>query len=84
LTINPGEEVIVPIMCEYAVKSANASIEKTISFDLRNSLYKDPINYTVKFIAKNTTTVQDIVSTNNRRKLLNRIFKPIRYYNTVK
>lgn len=84
LTINPGEEVLVPIMCEYAVKSANASIEKTISFDLRNSLYKDPINYTVKFIAKNTTTVQDIVSTNNRRKLLNRLFKPIRYYNTVK
>lgn len=84
LTINPGEEVIVPLLCQFAVNNANASIEKTISFDLRNSLYKDPINYTIKFVAKNTTTVHDLVVTTNRRKLFDRFLKPIRYYNTIK
>jgi hypothetical protein len=59
MMLNPGETKCVPFMCTYKVVNQNASIEKTISFDLRNSLYGDPINYTFTVVAKNNSSVID-------------------------
>lgn len=59
MMLNPGETKCVPFMCIYKVVNQNASIEKTISFDLRNSLYGDPINYTFTVVAKNNSSTID-------------------------
>ena len=72
LTINPGEEVIVPIYCEYKITEDNTTIIKTISFDLRTSLYNDPINYTLNIIGKNTTNTLDDLSHKNNKNLWDR------------
>ena len=63
--IAPGETITVPIVFEYFFgsgindNSAVNSIYKTISFDLRPSLYADPINYTFRINAKWKDTIQD-------------------------
>ena len=69
LAINPGEEVIVPLYCEYVVLNNENNIKKTISFDLRTSLYNDPINFAFTVIAKNELTVADRLINSNKIKL---------------
>jgi hypothetical protein len=75
LIINPGEEIIVPLYCEYKVSKPNSLINKTISFDLRTSLYNDPVNYTFTLTAKNTTTVSDKLTLLNKNNIWNRLTK---------
>lgn len=65
MVINPGEYKNVPLMCSYKVSKNNDSIEKTISFDLRTSLYGDPINYSFTVVAKNNASVQDKLQLHN-------------------
>lgn len=89
LSIAPGEELIIPMYCGYKMKNGtNGNIKKTISFDIRTSLYRDPINYTFTVTVKNTPTIQDKVLIANRRKFgntLSNLFKrPIRYNTTIK
>lgn len=69
LILAPGEELIIPIIFEYYVPNSNGSISKTISFDLRTSLYNDPLNFTFQVTAKNTNSLQDKVIGSNRIKL---------------
>ena len=44
-------------------------IKKTLSFDLRTSLYNDPLNYTFTITAKNTTTVSDKLTLLNKNNI---------------
>lgn len=69
-TLNPGDQVVIPINCDYIVAKKNATIKRTISFDLRTSLYKDPINYTFDVICKNVSTAHDKLSIINNKRLL--------------
>ena len=62
--INPGESIIVPIYMEYCLKGT-ASINKTLSFDLRTSLYKDLNNYTFTVVFKQESTLEDEQYVNN-------------------
>lgn len=62
--IKPGQEILVPIVCEYYIKE-NESINKTISFDLRTSLYNDPINYMVKIMANYYGNIFNQLTQNN-------------------
>lgn len=84
VVINPGEELIVPIHCEYIAKQPNTAIEKTISFDLRTSLYTDPINYSFKVIGKNSASVQDELTLMNKKRLFDRLVNPLKYNHTLK
>ena len=84
VVINPGESIVVPIYCAYVVTEPNTSIEKTISFDLRTSLYNDPVNYSFKIIGKNTTSIQDQLLTSNKKRFWNRLINPVKYNQTVK
>ena len=68
--LNPGDQVVIPINCDYIVAKKNATIKRTISFDLRTSLYKDPINYTFDVVCKNVSTAQDKLSIVNNKRLL--------------
>ena len=84
LTINPGEEVVIPIMCSYVATNPNTSIEKTISFDLRTSLYGDPVNYAFTIVGKNTASINDKLTLANKRRLWDRLITPLKYNLTVK
>ena len=86
LLLNPGEEVIIPMYCGYYVNDTeeNKQIKKTISFDIRNSLFTDPINYTFEVVAKNTTSIQDKLSLNNKKALLDRPQTTLLYDHIIK
>lgn len=62
--INPGESIIVPIYMKYYLKDT-ALINKTLSFDLRTSLYKDLNNYTFTVVFKQESTLEDEQYVNN-------------------
>ena len=81
LSINPGEDVIIPLECEYIVDVKYGSIKKTISFDLRTSLYTDPINYTLEVNCLNSTTYLDdfVITTDNS----NNEFKDVKNYSVT-
>lgn len=52
--LKPGESVSIALDFRYLLSTTdvkNATIEKTMSFDIRPSLYADPINYTFKVCA---------------------------------
>jgi hypothetical protein len=67
LVLNPNDEILIPIVVEFkcqqqSTEKGNESpgyVQKTISFDIKTSLYKDPINYTATFVAKYEHTDQD-------------------------
>lgn len=63
--INPGESIIVPIYMEYYLNDATPAINKTLSFDLRTSLYKDLNNYTFTVVFKQESTLEDEQYVNN-------------------
>ena len=68
ITIAPKSEIVVPIIVEYNLRDSSIpQITKTMSFDIRTSLYNDPINYTFSITAKNNTTTQDKLLYTNRR-----------------
>ena len=83
-TINPGQELVIPIWCSYVATEPNTSIKKTLSFDLRTSLYNDPINYTFTIIGKNTASIQDKLTNTNKKRFWDRIVEPVKYNTTVK
>ena len=74
-TINSSNELIIPIKCQYYIKEGDQTqqLQRTISFDLRTSLYSDPINYTFTIICKNTATVNDKLSIKNKKRLWDRL-----------
>ena len=69
LILNPNDEILIPIVVEYNVNGAGSNggngisktlkIQKSISFDILTSLYQDPTNYKVTFVAKYEHTDQD-------------------------
>ena len=84
LVINPGSEVVIPLYCEYIITESNGQISKIMSFDLRTSLYKDPINYTFKVVAKNKNSIQDYLQIKNKKRLWDRLVSSLKYNQTVK
>lgn len=77
LVIGPHEEIIIPIVFEYYIKddSGDAVINKTMSFEIWPSLYKDPISYTFKVTAKYSASSQDKVIASNKKKFSSWITK---------
>lgn len=60
-TINPNKSVIIPIYIEYKLgdNDKDSSVVKTMSFDLRTSLYEDLTNYTFNIKANYTNNAAD-------------------------
>lgn len=69
LVIGPGEEILVPIIFKYklAAESSNRT-QKTMSFEILPSLYKNPVPYTFTVSATKTATTQDkLVMTSGKK-----------------
>jgi hypothetical protein len=79
-TINPDNELIIPIRCDFTFNGTSVSeLTRTISFDLKTSLYRDPINYVIKFTVKNNNTVADKVYITHKATLFEKIKNAIKY-----
>lgn len=65
--LSPGEEIVIPMLFEYKLDEGHQEISKTVSLDIRPSLYNDPINYTFKVTAKMNNTTQDKLITTSRK-----------------
>lgn len=82
MILNPGDEYIFPFVVEYKLNSDTSTIEKTLSFDIRTSLYNDPYNYTVKIGAKLKDDPSDkLVGALNKKytstAMNNKVYNPI-------
>ena len=75
MVIGPHEEILIPIIFKYDLSgettntNTNTSTSKTMSFDIRKSLYKDPTNYSFRVSANKTNTVQDKLIINSGRQM---------------
>jgi hypothetical protein len=83
LAINPGEEILIPINCSYIVSKPNSYIQKTLSFDLRTSLYSDPINYTFTVTGKNSISINDKILLKDVNKYSGSLNDTMKYTTTV-
>lgn len=85
IVINPGEEIVIPIIFEYKIADKNyTSISKTMAFDLRTSLYKEPYSYAFKLLAKKTSSVQDKVIESNRKNYTGMYDTSLKYKPVIK
>ena len=50
--IGPHQEVVIPLLFEYKLNNTTNYTKKTMSFDLRTSLYQDPVNYKFSVVAR--------------------------------
>jgi len=74
-TIKPGESLQIPISARYYFGgSSNTKFyQKTMSFDIRHSLYEDPINYEFTIRAN----FNDTVASKQLRKLKKNKYNPV-------
>ena len=66
VTISPKSSIIIPLMVVYNIND-RISVTKTISFDVRTSLYQDPLNYIFSITAKKANTYQDKLISSARK-----------------
>ena len=71
ITLNPGETKSFQVFFEYKIKEDDET-SKTIAFDLRTSLYNDPITYEVTVNAKYALTAQDRLMVNVAKNQYNK------------
>lgn len=68
-TLNPGESVTIPLSVYYFFSDQNIThLERTMSFDLRTSLYTDPVNYIFTIGVSRTSDVYQKVKKENAMK----------------
>lgn len=75
--ILPGQDVSIPVLFEYKLNDSNNYVKKKISFDLRTSLYREPVNYNVTIMAR----FEDIELDNLRMTKINT--NPVKYNSTI-
>jgi hypothetical protein len=69
----PGESLEIPISVVYSLSAdTNNEVVKTMGFDLRNSLYSDPLNYKFDVVAKFSNSLS-----NNTRKIKKVRYNPV-------
>lgn len=57
--IHPGEALQVNLTVKYALSAITTEVSKTICFDIRNSLYTDPLNFKFVLTAKYANTTEN-------------------------
>ena len=61
--INPGESIIIPMEAQYNLGNNSLNeYSNTISFDVRTSLYQEPINYKFTAVFKKDSSTLDSIS----------------------
>ena len=63
--IEVGESLSIPIEFEYYTNSNSNSIVKSLYFDLRNSLIRDPYHYMIEFVGNYDMSSENIDTSSN-------------------
>lgn len=87
MTLMPNSELLIPITCEYRIGEDDITeVNRTMSFELRPSLYKDPMVYSFTVYAKQESTSRDkVISYNRQTYAKNNLERMAKKYNvTVK
>lgn len=80
LLMNPGDELIFPVMVEYRLDDdAFDFIYKTIAFDIRTSLYSDPLNYSLRIGAKYINTPEDKLANSLAQRFIPAVLRTKEY-----
>ena len=82
MLLNKDEDIVIPVMVQYKL-SAN-SYKKTISFDIRTSLYNDPYTYTFTVETPYETKVEDKLVSSLTKQFNNKEIKNLRYRSIVR
>ena len=67
--IEVGESISIPIVFEYYTNSSNKKIIKSLYFDIRNSLVRDPLHYMIEVIGNNNIASGNISTSSNLSEL---------------
>lgn len=62
LELGPGDSLSVPVFIAYIAKSSDKDCSYTLGFDIRNSLYNDPLFYQVTLAARYNQTFADMLN----------------------
>lgn len=85
MLMNPSDEIIIPLLVKYNLaENTIDSIQKTISFDIRTSLYNDPLNYTVQIGAKFIDSASDKLVSALNKKYQSNVLKTREYQTIVR
>lgn len=69
--LGPNESIVIPIIFEYKLdQDGYNSTSKIMSFDIRTSLYRDPVSYAFKVNAKYYNKTQDNLLLSNKNNQL--------------
>lgn len=72
--LGPGESITIPVLILYKLSDAGVnttSIGYDIGFDIRNSLYSDPLFYNIQFNARYSQSVSDATNALTHRSEYN-------------
>ena len=83
MLLNKGDDIVIPVYVEYKLSNYN-SVKKTMSFDIRTSLYEDPLTYTFTIEAPKTTKIENKLVSSLTKQFNNKEIKNLRYRSIVR
>ena len=86
MVLNASDEIVIPIMVKYNMSGASDSdiYKKTMSFDIRTSLYNDPLTYSFSVSTPYQTKVEDKLVSSLTKQFNNREIRDRRYTSIVR
>ena len=61
ITLGPGESMEIPVVILYKTTESAPELSFNIGFDIRNSLYSDPLYYQITFNARHSQNASDMI-----------------------
>lgn len=85
MLLNKNEDIVIPFKVEYNMTGAgNVSYKKTMSFDIRTSLYTDPFTYTFIIETPNQAKVEDKLVSTLTKQFNNKQLREREYISVVR
>ena len=87
MVFNSGDEIVIPVMVKYDMHDEadpTTIYKKTMSFDVRTSLYSDPLTYTFSVSTPYQTKVEDKLVSSLTKQFNNREIRDRRYTSIVR
>ena len=84
MLLNKGDDIVIPVYVEYRLSGNNNSVKKTMSFDIRTSLYEEPLTYTFTIEAPKITKIENKLVSSLTKQFNNKEIKNLRYRSIVR
>jgi len=85
MLLNKNDDIVIPIYVIYNLEAASAvDVKKTMSFDIRTSLYEDPLTYTFTIEAPKETKIENKLVSSLTKQFNNKEIKNLRYRSIIR